>query len=105
MLADTYIVGVNENRRFALDCQGWLQTGETVLDEGSIVSVTPQTSPEFFIPFIFVSQGRYAVFFTGGGKEDETYIAEFLIPTNFGQRRTVCVQFKVSASCDLDIAV
>ena len=102
MNAGIDLVGAEEVRHYSIDCNPWLREGEVVLS--ATVEITPESSPEFSIPFTYVQSDRYVTFFTNGGVTNESYEALFTIVLSY-QRRTLCVQFRVVDSCGVGVAL
>ena len=93
MLAGTFRVTSKSARRFSFDTDGYTDEGEEFVQ--ATVTVTPETDPPFYVPFVFNRDGRYALFFTTGGVDGTEYLADFLLETSYGQRRAVSVRYIV----------
>ena len=84
-----------ERKRYSLDYNDWLDTGETVLTR--TFSVTPATgaSPLEIDASSIDPDGRQVVFFANFGNDGVTYTVDVQITTSGGQTKEDQINFLV----------
>lgn len=89
-----YIKASTERKRYSIDYDNWLDTGELI--SSKTFSVDPVTSPALVIDAsAFLPGNRSIAFFVNGGVDGKTYKVSVTVTTSGGQVKEDLVQFQV----------
>lgn len=89
-----FIKAPGERKRYSIDYNNWLDTGELISTR--TFSVTPVTTPPFLIDASATLPGNRSIaFYAAGGKSGENYKVTVSISTSGGQVKEDVVLFQV----------
>lgn len=84
-----------ERKRYTIDYNDWLDTGETLATSVFSVSPTTGTAPLQVDASLFSVDGKELMFFVNYGDDDVTYIVNVQVTTSGGQTKQSQVVFAV----------
>ena len=83
-----------ERKRYSIDYNNWLDTGETIATRA--FSVTPVTTPAFVVDASANLTGNRSIaFYVSGGVADETYKVVVTVNTSSGQVKEDVILYQV----------
>lgn len=89
-----FIKAPNERKRYSIDYNNWLDTGETILTR--TFDVTPVTTVPLAVDASVILAGNRGIaFYVSGGVDDETYKVVTSITTSGGQVKEDVILFQV----------
>lgn len=89
-----FIKAPGERKRYSIDYDNWLETGELVSTRS--FSVSPATTPAFVVDASATLPGNRSIaFYVNGGKSGENYKVTVSISTSGGQVKEDVVLFQV----------